>query len=149
MKFEHYLYKKDLFLSLARYKIFKKEKLTSHPFGEYGGPVPLKEEIDGTEFKRNLFLEFKTPLKISFHPQIPKYFRNLEFEETESQRDTYFIENFHLKTEDELLKSFTKTTRQEIKKAQSTTCLIKKCQSEKELRAFYDLYIKIVKKHVF
>lgn len=147
LKFEHYLYKDEVLLSFARYKIFGKEKLISHPFCEYGGPLPLKEEIDGLKFKIDLFQNFKEPFKISFHPKIPKYFRNLGLKEPDSQRDTYFIENFNLKNENEILKSFRKTTKNEIKKAQISTLLIEKCKEEKDLKDFYKLHLKSAKRH--
>jgi len=147
LKFEHYLYKGEALLSFAKYKIFGKEKLISHPFCEYGGPLPLKENIDGIEFKKDLFLNFTTPFKISFHPQIPRYFRNLGLKEPDSERDTYLIGTLNLKTEKDIWNSLRKTTRNEIKRAEINTVLIEKCQSEKDLRTFYNLYIKSAKRH--
>lgn len=147
LKFEHYLYKDEVLLSLAKYKIFGKEQLISHPFCEYGGPLPLKSEIDGFSFKNALFQKFREPFKISFHPQIQKYFKNLGLKESDSQRDTYLIENLNLKTEKDIWNSLRKTTRNEIKKAKGNTLLIEKCQSGKDLKDFYRLYIKSARKH--
>lgn len=147
LRFEHYLYKNEAILSFTRYKIFGKERLISHPFCEYGGPLPLKEHIDGMEFKKELFLNFKEPFKISFHPEIPKYFENLGFEEPDSERDTYFIEGFNLKNEEELFKSLRKTTRNEIKKSQVSTPLVEECKNERELKDFHKLHLKSAKKH--
>lgn len=147
LKFEHYLYKDEAILCLARCKIFGKEKLISHPFCEYGGPLPLKNEIEGMEFKRELFLNFKIPFKLSFHPQISKYFKNFGFKKPDSQRDTYFIEGIHQRSEDEIFSSFRKTLRHLIKKAESQNLEIKQCQDKKELSSFYGLYIRSVRKH--
>lgn len=147
LKFEHYLYRKELLLSFARYKILGKEKILSHPFCEYGGPLPLKEGINGREFKKELFSSFKDFLKISFHPQIPRYFKNLGLKEPDSSRDTYFIENIHQRGEEEVYSSFRKTLRHSIKKSQQNNLEIKKCQREDELRFFYNLYLKTAKRH--
>ena len=49
LKFERYLWPAQggqALLSLARVKVGGKEKLVSHPFCEYGGPLPLAEKID-------------------------------------------------------------------------------------------------------
>lgn len=147
LKFDRYLYKDEVLLSLAKYKILGKERLISHPFCEYGGPLPLRNEIDGMEFKRDLFLNFKTPFKISFHPHIPKYFKNLGLKEVDSERDTYFIENIYRKSENEIFSSFRKTLRHLIKKAQDQNFEIKKSENKKELSSFYNLYLKTTKRH--
>ena len=54
MKFERYLYRDKALLSLARVG----EKLVSHPFCEYGGPLPLIEKIDGKQFQKDLFKDY-------------------------------------------------------------------------------------------
>src|SRR3989339_1042598 len=70
LKFERYNYQNQALLSLARVKIFGKEKLISHPFCEYGGPLPLVDKINAGDFKQDLFSEFKDPIRISFHPRL-------------------------------------------------------------------------------
>ncbi|MFQ6082610.1 MAG: hypothetical protein ACE5WD_04525 [Candidatus Aminicenantia bacterium] len=147
LKFEHFLYKDEILLSFAKYKVFGKEKLISHPFCEYGGPLPLKEDIDGREFRENLFSEFQNQFKISFHPHIPKYFKGLALKEPDSSRDTYFIENLDQKSEEEIYSSFRKTLRHSIKKAKKGNLEIKKCESGKEVKDFYNLYVRIIKRH--
>ncbi len=147
LKFERYLYKDKIVLSLARYKVFGKEKLISHPFCEYGGPLPLKDGINGREFKKHLFEYFKMPFKISIHPEIPKYFQNFGLKEPDSTRDTYFIENIHCRDLKEIYSSFRKTLRHSIKKAESQNTLLKRCENEEELRGFYNLYLKSSKRH--
>lgn len=145
--FEHYLYKDQLLLSLARYKVFGKERLVSHPFCEYGGPLPLKQGIDGREFKKDLLLNFKESFRVSFHPQIPKYFKEFGLKEPDSSRDTYFIENIDQKKEEEIYSSFRKTLRHSIKTAKNQDLEIKVCDNEEELRTFYNLYLKTIKRH--
>jgi len=147
LKFEHYFYQNQTLLSLARIKIFGKEKLISHPFCEYGGPLPLVSKIDGERFQKDLFEGFKIPLKISFHPQILNFFENVTRSVLVTLRNAYFIENFNQKTEETLWQDLRKTTRHEIKKAQSENLQIKKCETEKELSSFYNLYIKSAKRH--
>lgn len=147
LKFKRYLYKDKLLLSAAGYKTSGKEKLISHPFCEYGGPLPLIREIDGREFRKDLFLEFHQQLKISFHPFIPQYFKDFGLKEPDSSRDTYFIENLNQENEEEIFSSFRKTLRHCIRKAEEHNLEIKKCESEKELEDFYNLYIKTIKRH--
>ncbi|MCP6718828.1 MAG: peptidoglycan bridge formation glycyltransferase FemA/FemB family protein [Patescibacteria group bacterium] len=147
LKFEHYLYGDEVLLSLARYKVFGKERLISHPFCEYGGPLPLKKDIDGRRFREGLYLNFKDFFRISFHPQIPAYFKNLALKEPDSSRDTYFIENINQKTEENIFSSFRKTLRHSINKAQTQNLEIKKCGDKEELKYFYNLYLKTTKRH--
>ena len=136
LKFEHYNYQDRALLSLAR---INGKKLISHPFCEYGGPLPLVDKIDGGEFKQDLFSEFKDPMRISFHPQILNYLQNdhkaiLDF----SGRVSYWVEgSFDLR----------KTTRHEIEKAGANKLQIEKCRDLKDLQNFYDLHIKSAKKH--
>jgi hypothetical protein len=146
LKFEHYLYKDEILLSLARYKIFGREKLISHPFCEYGGPLPLKQGISGREFKNNLFSSFRNPLKISLHPEISRYFNESGLKEPDSSRDAYFIENISQKSEDEIFSSFRKTLRHSLRIA-DRNIEIEKCKDKKDLRDFYNLYLKTVRRH--
>lgn len=147
LRFERYLYKEETLLSFARYEILGKKKLISHPFCEYGGPLPLKGEINGREFRKDLFSEFHQQLKISIHPFIPQYFKDFGLKEPNSSRDTYFIEGLDQKNEEEIFSSFRKTLRHSIKKAEKQNLEIKKCENEKELKDFYNLYVKTTKRH--
>lgn len=145
LKFERYLWlaqggQAKALLSLARVKIFGKEKLISHPFCEYGGPLPLNEKIDGRQFKEDLFSEFKTPLGINLHPYLLNYFNNFEAENLSAWRKTYFIK-------EPLMSSFRYDIRHAIKKAENQKFHFEECQSEKDLEEFYRLYIKTVKRH--
>ena len=154
LKFERYLYKDRVLLSLARVG----KKLISHPFCEYGGPLPLVEKIDSEQFKQDLFSEFKTPVEISFHPRLTDYFFNVSrtvldtpyvlrdqsqkyaiAENYDRGRVSYFIEKFP--------PSLRKTTRHEIEKAKTKNLQIEKCQNQQDLNRFYDLHLKSAKKH--
>ncbi|MBU3922778.1 hypothetical protein KJ684_00880, partial [Patescibacteria group bacterium] len=55
LKFERYNYQNQALLSFAKVN----GKLISHPFCEYGGPLPLVEKIDGQKFQEALLEEFK------------------------------------------------------------------------------------------
>lgn len=147
LKFERYLYKNEALLSFAKYKIFGQERLISHPFCEYGGPLPLKNEIDGREFRTNLFSDFQTKFQISFHPQMTKYFKNIHLKEGDSSRDTYFIEDFQKKTANQIFSALRKTLRHSIKKGEEKDIIIKKCQNEIELKEFYRIYLETSKKN--
>lgn len=142
LKFERYLYDKNtLLLSLARVG----NKLISHPFCEYGGPLPLVSKIDGRVFQKHLFEEFRTPFKISFHPKLLDYFEGMEF--PENQRETYLFENLDSKTAEDLWRSMDRNRHRAIKMAESHGFEIKRCQSPEDLRKLYTLYIKNLKKH--
>jgi len=147
LKFKHYLYKDKALLSLVQYELFGKKKLISHPFCEYGGILPLEQGINGREFKNELFSEFQNQLKINFHPQIPKYFQELGLKEPDSTNDAYFIEDLDKKNSDEIYSNFRKTLRYSIEKAEKQNIEIKKCYNEQELKKFYKLYVKTIKKH--
>ena len=144
IKFEHYLYKDEALLSFARFKVFGKEKLVSLPFCEYGGPLPLIEDINFKDFSQGVEKEFDS-FKIKFHPQILSYevkprkdLRGLTSQT--SQISAHWIENLKNVSEQELLGSFRKTLRHEIKNAQEHNLEIKKCSNEQELKQFYNLY---------
>lgn len=148
LKFERYLYNKGtLILSLAR----AGDKLVSHPFCEYGGPLPLIEKIDYEQFRQDLFSEFpafvpfsgtsagkKNQIKISFHPRLLNYFNETGPDPVSSGRVSYFTGG---------PVNLRKTTRHEIEKAQTNNLQIEKCQNQKDLRDFYGLSVKSAKKH--
>jgi hypothetical protein len=125
LKFEYYLYKDELLLSFGRVG----DKLISLPFCEYGGPLPLKKEINFEEFEKDVLSEFQN-IKIKFHPKVHS---------KESNIITYFIENF-----DKF--SFRKTLRHEIRNAEARNLEIKKCNNPKELESFYNLYVASLKR---
>ena len=147
LKFEHYLYQDKALLSLARYRFLGKERYISHPFCEYGGVLPLKTNINGKELKANLFNEFKHELRIKFHPEIPKNFKEFGLKEPESVNDTYFIEDIDRKNQQELYSSFRKTLRHSIKKAENEKIILEKCNNQDNLRSFYNLYLKNIQRH--
>lgn len=143
LKFERYLWREEALLSLAKVG----DKLISHPFCEYGGFLPLKQEININELKKDLFSELgdSYEIKISFHPYLLNYFfphlqaKNLPAGEFfDWQRVTYFIEG---------LPNLRKTTRREIRKAQVQNIRVERCQNLKDLENFYHLHLRLAKKH--
>ncbi|MBI2450087.1 MAG: peptidoglycan bridge formation glycyltransferase FemA/FemB family protein [Candidatus Nealsonbacteria bacterium] len=136
MKFERYMYDDKALLSMARVG----DKLISHPFCEYGGPLPLLENIDAEKFKQDLLSEFKNRVRINFHPQLARTFLALDGARSvldQSGRVSYFLEDIDLR----------KTTRHEIEKAKANNIQVEKCQSQKDLKNFYNLYLKSAKRH--
>jgi hypothetical protein len=155
LKFEYYSYKNEAILPLVRFKVFGKEKLISLPFCEYGGPLPLKQGIKFEEFEKDTLSEFGENikkksdfLKIKFHPEILKYFDKQQI--TKNIQDcnvfTSWIENLKNTNTEQLLASFRKTLRYEIRDAQQKDLLIKKCENLKELKQFYNLYVANLKR---
>jgi len=155
LKFERYLWNNQALLSLARVRVRGKEKLISHPFCEYGGPLPLSEEIDGAQFQKDLFEEFsaqggsasggKTLIKINLHPKLLDYFEGLQLPKAE--RETFLFENIDQKPLSEIWRILDRNRRRSIKTAGEQGFKIKKCENEKELKVLYDLYVKTLKKH--
>lgn len=165
LKFQHYVYKDESLLSLAQHK----NKLISHPFCEYGGILPLDagKEIDIKQFQQDLFSEFDKQIKISFHPKFLSFlkplpsrdykkraealqFHYLNFSQSgtaNSQRQTYFIQDFDKKTENEIWRNLRKSIKQEIKKAQNQNYDLKQCENEQELKEFFHLYLLKAKEH--
>lgn len=142
LKFEHYVWQNKALLSFARAEMGEREKLVSHPFCEYGGPLPLVQEIDGLAFQKDLFEEFKTPLKISFHPYLLNYFKG--FDTTNSPRETYLLENIgdlNVETVGD------RNRHRQKNKALESGLVVEKCKTENDLKTLYDLYVKSLKKH--
>jgi len=141
LKFEYYLYKpassdasqggNEAILVFGRVG----KKLISLPFCEYGGPLPLKNDININEFERDALEEFKN-IKIKIHPQISGISGNLRASSSLSSYWLY-LEN---KSEQEIWESFRKTLRHEIKYAQEQGLEIRAYKDTKELKKFYDLY---------
>jgi len=145
LKFEYYLYKPacpiggdEAILPLAKFKVFGKEKLISLPFCEYGGPLPLKGDINWDNFSRDVFNEFGNNIKIKIWPDISNISGNPP---GTSSSSSYWLRNLGNISEQELLDSFRKTLRHEIKNAQEHNLEIKKYSNEQELKQFYDLYV--------
>jgi hypothetical protein len=139
LKFEHYNYQDLALLSLARVK----GKLVSHPFCEYGGPLPLVGKIDGQEFKTDLFSEFKEKLKINLHPELAKF----GFSSQTSWRNTYLIENLSQLKEEDLLASLRYDIRHSIKEAEGQGFIFEECNNPQDLKRFYNLYCQTVRRH--
>lgn len=160
LKFEYYQYKDEAILPLARFKVFGREKLVSLPFCEYGGPLVLKSGINFEKFETDALSEFGDNIKIKFHPETLKYFTTSNIQHPTSKiqnlksnieypiSDTYtnWIENLETASQEQLLDSFRKTLRHEIRDAQNKGVEIKKCSSVEELKQFYKLYITNLKR---
>ncbi len=139
LRFEHYNWQDKVLLSLARVKISGKEKLISHPFCEYGGPLPMVDRIDGGEFKQDVFAGFKNSTRISFHPRLVNFLQNDSQTVLDpSGRVSYLVEGSL---------DLRKTTRHEIEKAKTRGLKIEKCQGPKDLRGFYNLHAISARKH--
>ena len=145
LKFERYLWKNQAILSFARVKISGKEKLVSHLFWEYGGPLPLAGKIDGSRFQKDLFEEFKTPLKIAIHPKLLDYFEGMEFQE--NQRESYFFDDLDSKSSEDIWRLMDRNRHRSIKSAQESGFQIEACRDLEELKKLYDIYVENMKKH--
>jgi len=142
LKFERYNYQNRALLSFAK----ARGKLVSHPFCEYGGPLPLVEKVDGERFRQDLFEQFKTPFKISFHPQLLPYFEGIEF--PENQRETFFFEDIAQKSASELWQTLDRNRQRSIKTAMSQNFRrTEECKDLKNLKRLYTLYVKNLKRH--
>jgi hypothetical protein len=133
LKFEYYLYKKDeALLVFGRVD----ERLISLPFCEYGGPLPLKNDIDINEFVKDVSKEFKN-IKIKYHPEISQIIGN-----PLNSSSTLSSHWLRLRNESEqgVWESFRKTLRHEIKHAQEQGIEIRASKDQKEVKRFYDLY---------
>lgn len=150
LKFERYLYQQKALLSLARVKVLGKEKLISHPYCEYGGPLPLVGAINGENFQKDFWSEFKNPFRISFHPYLVKHFFSFtNWKLSSFGKNTYFIDNFHQKTADQVWSLFRKTLRHSLNKAKNKRLKIVKCSTKTDLKFFYNIYIQTAKRNKF
>ena len=142
LKFERYVWQDKALISLAKYEVSKdKERLVSHPFCEYGGFLPLIDDVSLKDFEQDFKNDFSNfSFTIKTHP----YFIN-QVQETE--RETYFIEELDKKNIDQLWRDLRKTTRHEITKAKNQGLQIIQCNNQKDLKAFYNLYIGKAKQH--
>jgi len=147
LKFERYLYKEEAILSLAKVKISGKERFISHPFCEYGGPLPLVGKANGEQFKEDLLKEIKADLRINLHPQLLNYFSGFESGSLGSWRGTYWIENLSKSTKEQLLSSFRYDTRHSIKEAKQQGFTFEECQLKDDLREFHQLYLGTMRRH--
>lgn len=139
MKFDRYNYQNQALLSMAN---IGDKKLVSHPFCEYGGPLPLIQEIDGQAFQEDLFEEFKMPLKISFHPYLLKHFKG--FDTSQSLRETYLLEQIQSLDPDKI---GDRNRRRAVMTAQNNGLTEEKCEKINDLKILYDYYVKNLKRY--
>lgn len=144
LRFEHYLYKDELLLGLGRIG----KRLISLPFCEYGGPLPVKENFNLEEFGKDVLKNFEN-IKIKFHPTILKFseVQPPKSPEIKGPTCTYWINNLDKLNEDALFSSFRLSTKQRIRKGSKENLLISKCENRKDLKEFYEIYVKTMKKN--
>lgn len=141
IKFERYLYGNSLLLSLARIKSGSSIKYVSHPFCEYGGPLPLVRDINFGEFLADLGDKFGNNIKINFHPAVLQYFVNVESKgETQHGLNSYWVDWRSMESS-QFLQNVRKTLRHSIDSLAAENYQIKPCQNENELSTFYYLYL--------
>lgn len=149
IKFERYVWRDEALFSVARCRLFGREKIISHPLCEYGGPLPLKQEFDFENFLEDFRSTFGFKARIKFHPYLTE--RGLTPFKSGSNpvqfRSTFWIENFSRKSKEDLWRNFRKTLRHEIKKAENSGIEVFECAGEADLKKFYSLYLQTVKRH--
>ncbi len=145
LKFERYIWRDELLLSVARCRFLGSEKLVSHPLCEYGGPLPLKNQSDLAGFTQDFKSKFGEKARIKFHPYLsevrdcfPAYSQSIS---------TFWIEDFSKKTGDVLWRGLRKTLRLEIKKSYNAGVRVDECGGYDDLKQFYSIYITTVKRH--
>lgn len=146
IRFERYVWRDELLLSIARCKLLGKEKLVSHPLCEYGGPLPLKEKVDLEGFIQDFKKQFGEKARVKFHPYIHNS-PQLPLALKKGGISTFWIEGLSKKTPEDLWRGFRKTLRQEIEKSEVNKVIVEECKSVGELKHFYNLYLQTVKRH--
>ncbi|MFY9457343.1 MAG: GNAT family N-acetyltransferase [Candidatus Spechtbacterales bacterium] len=139
LRFERYVWNGELLLSIARCRLFGKEKVVSHPFCEYGGPLPLKKGVVYSNFENDFIEKFGDSARMRFHPYIKVG--------SAGSLSTFWIDNYSRKTVDDLWRGIRKTLRQEIGVKDGQDVYIEDCKSEDELRQFYKIYLNTVRRH--
>ncbi|MFH1173048.1 MAG: GNAT family N-acetyltransferase [bacterium] len=139
-KFRYFIYEDKLVLPLAE---MANGQLFSLPFSEYGGPLPLAEEIDFNQFHKDLLEQFPQ-IKLRFHPYILAYFSQISGL-GEGRFKTYWLTGLEKKSQAEIAESFRKSLRQEIVKAENNNLIVKVCHDLAELKKYHQLYVKVIK----
>lgn len=139
-KFKYFAYQDKLVLPLVE---LSSGQMFSLPFTEYGGPLPLVEEIDFKEFKKDLLNDFPG-VKMRFHPYVLAYFNGISGI-GESRFKTYWLKGIDKKKETEVYGSFRKSLRQEIVKGEKNNLEVKVCHDVNQLRKYHKLYVKTIK----
>lgn len=133
-------------LALVDSKIFGR-RLISLPFADYGGPVAasiddLKKILEKIkQLAKNLnvdYVEIRAP---------PEKYHSLLEEQGFVRREDYFTFIINLdRSVDELWTSIGKKNRNMVRKAKKSGVVIKEAKSKEDLKAFYYLYLKTMKK---
>lgn len=147
--FERYLWHEELLVSIARCKVFGKEKLISHPFCEYGGPLPMRDGIDLQNFHDDFSHFFGANAYMQFHPYVLRFCKIGAAQVSAvggRDRATFWIEDLE-KGSDRLWAEFRADYRQRARKAGRMGVLVEECKTKRDLQIFYDLYVDTMKRH--
>lgn len=141
IEFGRYLYEDSMLLSLAVVKKAGREKFLSAPFCEYGGPLPLAENVDLGTFLADAVNHFGANMKINFHPALAAFFVNApQFAKANGEIFTYWLD-WRNEPAVNYIGSLRKTLRRGLQALSEQDWLIGPCQKEKELREFYRIYL--------
>lgn len=142
IKFERYLYDNSLLLSLAHVGLGGHDKFISHPFCEYGGPLPLVDNINFGNFVADIKDKFGLNVRINFHPAVLSAFVNLPSNsDYVCKLNSYWVDWRSVEGTD-FLKNIRKTLRHSIEHLLQENYEICECQDEDDLAIFYRLYLK-------
>lgn len=149
VKFEHYVWREQLGVSMAKCKVFGKEKLISHPFCEYGGPLPLRREIDFRNFRNDFHGFFGGNAYMQFHPYVLKFCKmetTQAFVSGESERRTFWIESLEAGS-GKLWVAFRGDYRARVRRAERMGVTVEECKTKKDLAKLYSMYVETMKRH--
>jgi predicted N-acyltransferase len=135
------------------YYSFRGKKMTSIPFCEYGGPLPLDKLINFSDFCFDInnysSKEKYSGLKIKFHPSMNNWIPESAINNSECKISSNLhtcIMNLN-NSIDEYLSSLKKDTRYSIKKSQKEGVKIHIGKNENDFKKFYSIYINTMKKY--
>lgn len=147
LSFEHYQYKDELLLSLAKVGRSDNARFVSYPFGEYGGFLPQKNNLNIERFAQEMLSCFGEA-RVKLHPALWQFCSapSPKADWLRPNLRSFWLEGLDKKSQAEVFSSFRKTLRHSIIKSQSNGLVWRECSSEKELNDFYRLYIKTTKR---
>jgi len=140
INFEHFVYDNNVLVSFA--SINKgSSRYVSHPFSEYGGPMPLGPVIDLREFKKDLIRAFGESLKMNIHPKALEYFSNISTPKEEGAGLISYWVDWRNKEKDLMIHEVRKTLRHSLDRLNEENILIATCSDKDELQQFYRQYL--------
>jgi hypothetical protein len=123
------------------------DRIISQPFTDFGGPMgnfdgkfmhEIMEDLKKKFGKNSRYIEIRLNTSVPSYDKIESCLAKEGFEK-EQKRHQFILE---LKSEEELWNSFTRITKKGIKKAMKSELVLSEINNEKELQAFYGLYLK-------